>query len=657
MFRFGKYTSSKRTLPIVFLFLLGSVLVVFWPALENGFVDWDDNNYILANKLIRSLSPSNLFAMLTSLTPVYWQPVTWLSHAIDYYFFGLNPSGHHLVSIILHGLNAFLVFLLIRYFVGRACPAKKENPAVLWVSVWVALLFAVHPLRVESVVWAAERKDLLCAFFMFSALLAYIRYVDAGTERGQRKHYWWMLGLFLLALMSKPMAVTLPVVLLLLDVYPFNRIDNIKSFLKRVWEKAPLFVMSLVCGIFTIIGQKLSGAVVPVEHLNIDRRVFNAMQSSVFYIEKTLWPHPVVPFYPFPKYDERLWVELIAFFLICGFCVLKWRDGKKYWAVTWMYFLITVAPVIGIMQVGGQGAADRFTYIPTLSFFILFAVGVVYLIQELYSRRRGVAASLLVGGLALSSLGAASILTVRQIPVWHDTGVFWETVIGHFPDEVARAHANLGLYYQKQGNQDRAMVLFRQAMEIHPGYAPPFNYLGLIHMEREEYDKVEPLFLLALSIEQSPLNQNNLGLLYFKKNNLPKAEELLHKALRSDPDFFQAHNNLGLLAQTREEWGQAQTHFQRALEINFDFAPAHANLGNLYRKQKKIELAITEFNLAIFLDSENAEFHHALALVYMGNGYLEQAHSELEETLRLNPDHPHARNNLELVRQHYVPKT
>ena len=253
MFRLDKNSSTKSALPLVFLTLLVFVTVVFWPALDNGFVDWDDNGYILDNKLIRSLSPSNLFTMLTSLTPVYWQPMTWLSHAIDYQLFGLNPAGHHMMSIVLHGINAFLVFLLIRFFVGRSHPDLKASTVVLLVSAWVALLFAVHPLRVESVVWGAERKDLLCALFLFAALLAYMRYVDADSDSERRRSYWWTLGWFLLALMSKPMAVTLPVVLLLLDVYPFNRIVDGKSFWKRAWEKTPLFIMSLVGGVLTLI--------------------------------------------------------------------------------------------------------------------------------------------------------------------------------------------------------------------------------------------------------------------------------------------------------------------------------------------------------------------------------------------------------------------
>jgi len=186
MLRLGKNISTKSVLPLIFLVVLGVVLGVFWSALDNGFVDWDDNGYILDNPLIRSLSPSNLVNMLISLTPVYWQPMTWLSHAIDYQLFGLNPAGHHLVSIMLHGINGFLVFLLIHYFVVRAHPKMKGSVAVLLVCVWVALLFAVHPLRVESVVWAAERKDLLCALFMFSALLAYTRFVDAQSDQDRR---------------------------------------------------------------------------------------------------------------------------------------------------------------------------------------------------------------------------------------------------------------------------------------------------------------------------------------------------------------------------------------------------------------------------------------------------------------------------------------
>jgi len=347
-------------MPLVFLALFFFVLVVYWAALDNGFVDWDDNGYILENQLIRSLAPANLFQMLISLEPVYWQPVTWLSHAIDYRLFGLNASGHHFVSIVLHGINAFLAFLLIYKFTGRAHPDLKGRGAVLLICAWVALLFAVHPLRVESVVWAAERKDLLCALFLFSAVLTYLRYVDAEAPPERRRWYRLTLLMFLLALMSKPMAVTLPVVLLLLDVHPLKRIANVAEFWKRVWEKAPHFAMSLAAGVITIIAQKSEGAMVSIHELSLTERLINALRSTVFYIEKTLWPKPLVPLDPFPVWDWKLALEVATFFIICWFCFVKWREGRRAWGTVWLIYLVTLLPVIGIIQVGGQAAADRF---------------------------------------------------------------------------------------------------------------------------------------------------------------------------------------------------------------------------------------------------------------------------------------------------------
>lgn len=639
-------------LPLVFLALLFFVLVVFWAALDNGFVDWDDNGYVLNNPMIRSLAPSHLFDMLTTLDRFYWQPVTWLSHAIDYQLFGLNPAGHHFISIVLHGINAFLFFLLIQYFVDRAYPDLKGRYVTIFLSAWVALLFAVHPLRVESVVWAAERKDLLCALFSFSAVLAYLRYVEAVDAAERTRWHRRVLVLFLLALMSKPMAVTLPIVLLLLDGYPLNRIQGLSGIWQRVREKASHFVMSFAAGVITIIAQKSQGAVVAVGELSVPTRLVNALRSSVFYIEKTLWPQPLVPLYPFPDWDWKLWLEVATFFVICWFCFVKWREGRRYWATVWMIYLVTLAPVIGIVQVGGQAAADRFTYIPTLGFYILLAVGMVGLWRHCVERKREVLVSVIIGYTAILTVGVSSVWTIQQIPVWQNTGVFWEWVIQNFPNKLARAHTNLGIYYGEQGDSGRAAKMYRRAIEIKSDFAPPYNLLAGVHQSRGEWNKAEELMRQALAIQPDAMIENNLGLMFMGQGNLAEAERWFHQAAATQADFAQAYNNLGLLYEKLERPEDAEGQYRKAIDIDFDLAPAHANLGNLYRKRNQMDRAIVEFNLAVFLNPEHAGMRNALAETLMAAGYLEKAEQELREVLRLDPGHEAARTNLKTVQQH-----
>lgn len=652
MIRLKSSGSPIQALPLVFLALFFFVLIVFWAALDNGFVDWDDNGYVLGNTMIRSLAPENILRMLVSLQPFYWQPVTWLSHAIDYRLFGLEPAGHHFVSIVLHGINAFLAFLLIFHFARRAYPGLKGRSGVLLVCAWAALVFAVHPLRVESVVWAAERKDLLCALFMFSALLAYLRFADASEKAERRRWYRWVLVLFLLALMSKPMAVTLPAVLLILDLHPLNRIQSRADAWTCFVEKIPHFVMSFAAAVITFIAQKMQGAVVAINELSFTVRVVNALRSTVFYIEKTLWPKPLVPLYPFPDWDARLWLEVATFFVICWFCFVKWKEGRRYWMTVWLIYLVTLSPVIGIIQVGGQAAADRFTYIPTLGFYVLLALGVIRLWQYAVERRREVLVSVILGYLAIVVIGVTSVWTIKQIPVWKNTGVFWEWVIAHFPNKLARAHTNLGIYYNQHGDQDGAMNMFRQAIHIKEDYAPPYNLLALAYQNRGEWDQAEKRFHEALAIEPDAMIENNLGLLFMQKGEHEKAEEWFRKAVITNPEFAEPLNNLGLLFEKRKHPEEAEAFYKQAIETNFDLAEAHANLGNLYKKRKRYDPAIVEFSIAVFLSPDNADMHNAFAEVLMAAGFLDKAEQELQEALRLAPGHASARSNLQAVQEH-----
>lgn len=361
-FKFEWNTRSVFLLCFALLFVV--TFTVFKSSLDNGFVYLDDNEYVVKNSLIRSLAPENLWDMLVATGPAYWHPLTWFSHAIDYYFFGDNPGGHHLTSLFLHGFNVFWVFLLFIYLLSRGNEVGRRFSEVVVVAVFSALAFGLHPLRVESVVWAAERKDLLCAFFMFPAMLTYLKYADADLPADRKRWYGWTLVLFILALMSKPMAVTLPLVLLLFDAYPLNRFRTGSQWLRLVIEKIPFFVLSLLSGLLTLFAQNKAGAVMSVGALSYTDRVLNALHSCIFYLEKTLWPHPVVPFYPFPEYGFLMLLKVAAFVALTVFLAVLWRRGQRFGLAVWLFFLITVSPVIGIVQAGEQAAADRFTYIP-----------------------------------------------------------------------------------------------------------------------------------------------------------------------------------------------------------------------------------------------------------------------------------------------------
>jgi len=501
--RFKFHWNTRGIFLLCFALLFVVVFIVFKGSLDNGFVYLDDNEYVVENSLIRSLAPENLWNMLVATGPAYWHPLTWLSHAIDYYFFGDNPGGHHLTSLFLHGFNVFWVFLLCMYLLSRGDKVERTFSEALAVALFSALAFGLHPLRVESVVWAAERKDLLCAFFMFPAMLAYLKYADAELPVDRKRWYGWTLILFVLALMSKPMAVTLPLVLLLFDVYPLNRFRAGSQWLRLVIEKVPFFALSLLCGLLTLFAQNKAGAVMSVGTLSYTDRMLNAFHSGVFYLEKTLWPHPVVPFYPFPEQGFLMYLKATAFIALTVLLIVLWRRGQRLGLAVWLFFLITVSPVIGIVQAGEQAAADRFTYIPTVGFYLLVAMGLLQVWNKWRETSMKQGALIAISLVALFCLILLSQLTHRQIPVWKNPGTLWQKVIKEFPGQTPKSYRISGHYFMVQGQTQKAVGFYEQAIELFPRFVEPYNDLGLFYMNQKNYEKAESYFKASLDVRRA----------------------------------------------------------------------------------------------------------------------------------------------------------
>jgi hypothetical protein len=368
---------------------------VYLPSLRNDFVEWDDSTYIIENPFIRSFNMTFLRRAFFEFYASNWHPLTWVSHALDYAIWGLNPLGHHLTSIILHAINTFIVVLLII----RLVQAKKET-AVIGQSVFsderavfitggvAGLLFGLHPLHVESVAWIAERKDLLCALFFLLSMTWYVRYrrveENEGVQRDSipiflERNYLLSLGFFVLALLSKPMAVTLPVIFLIVDWNPFERIRSLKTFLTALLEKVPFLALSLISSILTVLAQRAGGAVTSVEETPILTRVFVAAKSLVAYIWKMIMPLNLIPYYPYPENLSPLSFEyLLAVALVVGISVICAMIAKKkkqnLLLSVWGYYVISLLPVIGLIQVGGQSMADRYTYLPSIGPFFLMGL-------------------------------------------------------------------------------------------------------------------------------------------------------------------------------------------------------------------------------------------------------------------------------------------
>jgi hypothetical protein len=368
-------TYNKRVLAVAFLVAL-LTLLVYLPALQNDFVNWDDHLYIYENPHIRSIDSEFFKWIFTTFHASNWHPLTWLSHAIDYAIWGLNPMGHHLTSIILHGLNTFLVVILIIRLINYdrdKAPITVENKKFsnnnpIIAGAITGLLFGLHPLHVESVAWVSERKDVLCAFFFLLSILSYLKYTSP-LQKQKTVHYALCLLFFIFALMSKPMAVTLPVVLLILDVYPLGRLHLKSAFtnpplppftkgglggIKVLIEKLPFLILSLASSVVTIIAQQ--NAIVTFEARPLGERLLVAIRAPVFYLFKMLWPTDLSPLYPYPSKISFLTIEYMGSFIlvvcITAFCIWLWKR-QKIFAIVWAYYIVTLLPVLGIIQVGG----------------------------------------------------------------------------------------------------------------------------------------------------------------------------------------------------------------------------------------------------------------------------------------------------------------
>ena len=609
--------STKQLMQIIGIGIIIILLtcLVYAPVLQNDFV-WDDVVYVTENTLIRSLSIYSLSEMLISFHASNWHPLTWLSLAIDYTFWGLDPLGYHLTNIILHGLNTLIVFFLAIKLTVKAkeddeisLPSKMETSILtqsLIVAGVTALLFGLHPLHVESVAWVSERKDLLCALFVLLSILSYLSYTSSIGQ-----NYRWILLttcllLFIFALMSKPMAVTLPVILLLLDIYPLKRISLYPSktgkTLSVLMEKAPFFALSIASSIITIMAQHAGEAIRSLERFPTDARLFNALRALVFYLGKTVFPVNLVPFYPFPINIH--WLNLqyllsaLLVLLITGYCLWMVKQGKCFFFITWSYYVVTLLPVLGIVQVGGQAAADRYTYLPSLSIFLSIGVGMLWFFEGVTLTR----SKSLFGGLVLVFIFIfMGQLTINQIKIWQNSEVFWSYVISSFPfpQSDPLAHYNLGNAYASKGRLDQAISEYKRALILKPHYAEAHNNLASAYVLKGKWDKAISEIKQSLAINPNyAMAHNNLGSIYHKKGDLDKAISEYKQAIAIKPDYAKAHGNIGLIYYSKGMFDEAIFEYEKALAINPNLSEIHYNLGAAYYYKGNYKLAIVHCDKA-----------------------------------------------------------
>jgi tetratricopeptide (TPR) repeat protein len=672
-------------------------LAVFWPAVHNEFVNYDDPEYVTSNSHVQGGFTWENLKWAFSTGPGHasnWHPVTWLSHMLDYSRFKDHAAGHHLVNVALHAANVALSFILL-----------WRLTASIWRSAFVAALFAWHPLHVESVAWVSERKDVLSAFFFFLTLLAYVGYVrrkeglegakleirnsklasqarlkmdapsrqtasrnevEANSKSQTRKapahpscfpcviFYLLALVLYALGLMSKPMLVTTPLVMLLLDWWPLNRISNcrlqIAKLSKLVLEKVPFFILSWISSQLTLHAQREGGAVSTTT--SIAARLLNAIVAYALYIRNVFLPRDLAVLYPHPGYWPIGYVLGAAALLACICAMVALFGRKQPWLlVGWLWYLGMLVPAIGIIQVGIQSMADRYTYLPLIGVFIMITWTVAELVKQ-FAPSSDEAQGFLIAGTA----GAAGVVLFGCIAATRQQIIYWqnsETLFEHTAKVTKNnylAYNNLGYYLSKEGKVQEAMDNYRKALEINPQYEDGYNNMGYALAELKRYPEAIAHYRAALKIKPNHTEvHNNLGNALADTGHPDEAVAEYRIVLQQNPEHADAHNNLGIALAMKGQFDEAIQHFAAAIKYKKDYASAHSNLGNAYAVQHKIPEAIREYEECLRLNPNDPQAHNNLGNALSEKGDLDKAVQQYQRALELNKDNPEAHFNLAIT--------
>jgi tetratricopeptide (TPR) repeat protein len=605
---------NKRHFYIICLFLVVATLAVYWQVLDNDFVNYDDDYYVTENTHVnKGVTFDSLTWAFTSPHASNWHPLAWVSHMIDCQLYGLNPRGHHLTSLLFHVANTLLLLLILVRMTGT-----------LWQSSFVAALFALHPLHVESVAWVAERKDVLSTFFLMLTLWGYTIYVKKGGVR----RYLLVVLFFVLGLMSKPMLVTLPFILLMLDFWPFGRLGLIRdtrnevtghhtdegpNVFRLLWEKVPFFALAVGSSVVTFIVQERGGAVKLLEMYSIQTRIINAFVAYTEYIVNMVWPVKLAVLYPHPGSSLPLWKGVVAGLALVLITVLVIRKARKvpYITVGWFWYVVTLIPVIGIVQVGAQAMADRYTYITLIGLFVIIAWGANDLLSKWLYRK------ICLGTLAAIIFPVLIVLTWKQVQYWENSITLYKHTLKHTSNNYL-IHNNQGIALREQGRAEEAVKHYLHALRSNPDYAQAHYNLGNAYAGAGKYKEAIEAYKKAININPDyVLAHYNLGVAYAGAGKYKEAIEIFLQVLKIDPDNVQAHSNLGAAYVGSGKYKKAIEAFLQTLRIDPDNALVHYNLGIAYGVLGKYKEAAEAFKQVIRINPDDADAHLNLGIAYL----------------------------------------
>ncbi len=655
MSKSGFFETNKSRVAILLLSVL--VVTIYGQTTGFTFINLDDNLYVYANPQVSGgLSWQSAVWAFTKFHSANWHPLTWISHMIDAQIYGLNAGGHHATNVVFHLLNSILAFLVFRRFTGS-----------FWRSAIVAALFAVHPAHVESVAWVSERKDVLSTFFWLLAMYAYAVYAMAATPdetadgSGARRSLLWnflespryglVLILFICGLMAKPMLVTFPFVLLLLDVWPLGRLQKIRELPSLVVEKLPFFVLSGISAYITLVAQKSSGAVESLAYLPPATRILNAVYSYASYIGMVFYPRNLALWYPYDREISvaDIIVPVLVLAAITAVCVWQF-SRRKYLLVGWLWYLGTLVPVIGIVQVGGQSLADRYTYVPYFGLFMMIVWGLADVFEHLRVK------SVVTGAITATAIVVFTVLSFSQTSVWRDQESLYRHALAVTKDNFLIAQ-NLCHHLMTLDRLDEAEGVCREAIAMRATYAESYNTLGVIQMKRRQFDAAEKSFskTLELSPNYAEVWANLSTALAFQKRP-DEAEKALERAVnlsetRINPVVWadslkvlaRAFAEKGNFEKTAENLGRAVYAAPERPDLRFDLAAAFYELKRFSAAHQQIEAAMS-------LSPNDPGILNFYGRILLAQDRKSEAATQFEQALKLKPDFQEAADNLKKTR-------
>jgi tetratricopeptide (TPR) repeat protein len=625
---------KQRLYLVICAGLIAAVAAVYWPVCNYEFIHYDDNSYITENENVKDgLSWNGFKWAFTTGCASNWHPLTWLSLMLDCELFGVKAGPMHVVNVLFHIANTILLFLVFTRITKG-----------IWQSAFIAALFALHPLHVESVAWVTERKDVLSTFFWLFTMLFYVLYV----ERQSLGRYIAVLVLFAFGLMAKPMLVTLPFVLLLLDYWPLERLGRQKTSVKwLIIEKIPMIVLSVVSSVITFIVQQRGGAVIESEQLLFSERIANTLTSYISYIGKMFWPSRLAVFYPHPV--NRIAVNEVAvcavILILITVVLLYFGRRCKYLAVGWLWYLGTLVPVIGIVQVGAQAMADRYTYIPLIGIFIIIAFSAAQLLEKLYSGK------IIPAVLAGVCLVACTVVTSQQLKCWKDS----LSLFRHALDVTENNYVMLNNYanvLNKLGRQDEAAAQLAEAVRLAPNSLEIlFNYGNMLKDMGKIAQAIEQ-FEIAIKIKpDDKLSHYGLGLALAAKGDYEGAIKQYQIYAESGTDIADIRQKLAMDLARSGKVDDAVNQFQRAMIINPDSTEVLSNFGYALAQSGKTDEAIKYYEQALANEPNNVITHGRLALALAGIGKIDEAIEHCRIVLAARPDDYEMYTNLGILLQ------